>query len=149
MDQLRGEIYPCRHCLRQCKIFAIFTHFFVILSLKLLKLGEIDGVKVLAWKSGGVKFWTNLMSGLAADQLKWNGWLIFENNRKPDVLSTCSRDPFITNWSPWVHVDKAHGAETVGGSKWGKAAREWEKTEQRLPPKVININVKPSSAPSP
>ena len=41
----------------------MFTHFFVCLSLKLLKLGEIDGVKLLAWKSGGVKFWTNLMSG--------------------------------------------------------------------------------------
>ena len=31
--------------------------------LKLLKLGEIDSVKFLAWKSGGVKFWTNSMSG--------------------------------------------------------------------------------------
>ena len=28
--------------------FSIFTHTFVYLSLKLLKLGEIDGVKVLA-----------------------------------------------------------------------------------------------------
>ena len=28
--------------------FSIFTHFFVFLSLKLLKLGEIDGVKFLA-----------------------------------------------------------------------------------------------------
>ena len=28
----------------------------------LLKLGEIDCVKVLTWNSGGVKFWTNLMS---------------------------------------------------------------------------------------
>ena len=48
----RGGICQCRHCRRQCKIFAsgvnfsIFTHFFVFLSLKLLKLGEIDGVKV-------------------------------------------------------------------------------------------------------
>ena len=32
------------------------------LSLKLLKLGEIDSVKFLAWKSGGVNFWTNSMS---------------------------------------------------------------------------------------
>ena len=47
--------------------------------------------------------------------------ILKKKNRKPDVLSTCSRDPFITNWSPWVHVDKAHSAETVGGSKWGKA----------------------------
>ena len=31
---------------------------------KLLKLGEIDGVKFLAWKSSGVKFWTNSMSGI-------------------------------------------------------------------------------------
>ena len=28
--------------------FSIFTHFFVFLSPKLLKLAEIDGVKVLA-----------------------------------------------------------------------------------------------------
>ena len=28
--------------------FSIFTHLFVFLSLKLLKLGEIDGVEVLA-----------------------------------------------------------------------------------------------------
>ena len=28
--------------------FSIFTHFFVFLSLKLLKLGEIDGVKFVA-----------------------------------------------------------------------------------------------------
>ena len=64
----RGGIWPCRQCRLQCKIFAsgvnfsIFTHFFVLLSLKLLKLGEIDGVKVLAWNSGGVKFLTNSMS---------------------------------------------------------------------------------------
>ena len=45
---LRAGICPSRQCRRQCKIFAggvnfsIFTHFFL---LKLLKLGEIDGVK--------------------------------------------------------------------------------------------------------
>ena len=50
----RGEICPCRHCWRQCKIFAsgvnfsIFTHFLCFSPLKLLKLGEIDGVKFLA-----------------------------------------------------------------------------------------------------
>ena len=50
----RGGICQCRQCRWQCKIFAsgvnfsIFTHFFVFLSLKLLKLGEIDGVKFLA-----------------------------------------------------------------------------------------------------
>ena len=66
----RGGICPCRHCRRQCKIFAsgvnfsIFTHFLCFFLLKLLKLGEIDGVKFLAWKSGGVKFWTNSMSAL-------------------------------------------------------------------------------------
>ena len=32
-----------------------------------MKLGENDGVKFLAWKSGGVKFWTNSMSVLG----KW------------------------------------------------------------------------------
>jgi len=64
----RVLICQCRHCRRQCKIFAssvnfsIFTHFFVFLSLKLLKLGDIDGEKFLAWKSGGVDFLTNSMS---------------------------------------------------------------------------------------
>ena len=42
--------------------FSIFTHFLCFFSLKLLKLGEIDGVKFLAWKSGSVKFWTNSLS---------------------------------------------------------------------------------------
>ena len=48
---LRGGICPSCHCRRQCKIFAsgvnfsIFTHFLCFVSLKLLKLGEIDGVK--------------------------------------------------------------------------------------------------------
>ena len=56
------------HPARQSNIFAngvkfsIFTHFLCFFLLKLLKLGEIDGVKFLAWKSGGVKFWTNSMS---------------------------------------------------------------------------------------
>ena len=65
----RGEICQCRHCRRQCKVFAssvyfsIFTHFLCFFLLKLLKWGEIDGVKFFAWKSGGVKFWTNSMSG--------------------------------------------------------------------------------------
>ena len=46
--------------------FSIFTHFLCFFLLKLLKLGEIDGVKFLARKSGGVKFWTNSMSGGAS-----------------------------------------------------------------------------------
>ena len=50
----RGGICPSRQCRRQCKIFAsgvnfsIFTHFLYFFLLKLLKLGEIDGVKFLA-----------------------------------------------------------------------------------------------------
>ena len=50
----RGEICQCRQCRRQCKIFAsgvnfsIFTNFLCFFLLKLLKLGEIDGVKFLA-----------------------------------------------------------------------------------------------------
>ena len=50
----RGEICHCRHCRRQCKFFAsgvnvsIFTHFLCFFLLKLLKLGEIDGVTFLA-----------------------------------------------------------------------------------------------------
>ena len=42
--------------------FSIFTNFLCFFLLKLLKLGEIDGVEFLTWKSGGVKFWTNFMS---------------------------------------------------------------------------------------
>ena len=44
--------------------FSIFTNFLCFFLLKLLKLGEIGGVKFLTWKSGGVKFWTNFMSEL-------------------------------------------------------------------------------------
>ena len=50
------------------KIFASGVNFsknnamFLFLSLKLLKFGEIDGVKFLAWKSCGVNFLTNSMS---------------------------------------------------------------------------------------
>ena len=50
----RGGICPSRQCRQQCKIFAsgvnfsIFTHFLRFFLLKLLKLGEIDGVKFLA-----------------------------------------------------------------------------------------------------
>ena len=53
-DRCRGGICTCRHCRRQCKIFAsgvnfsIFIHFLCFFLLKLLKLGEIDGVKFLA-----------------------------------------------------------------------------------------------------
>ena len=53
-NHLRGGICPCRQCRWQCKIFAsgvnfsIFTHFLCFFLLKLLKLGEIDGVKFLA-----------------------------------------------------------------------------------------------------
>ena len=53
MITARGGICQCRHCRRQYKIFAsgvnfsIFTHFLCFFSLKLLKLGEIDGVKFL------------------------------------------------------------------------------------------------------
>ena len=45
---------PSRQSRRECKIFAsgvnfsIFTHFLCFFLLKLLKLGEIDGVKFLA-----------------------------------------------------------------------------------------------------
>ena len=65
----RGGICQCRHCRQQCKIFAsgvnfsIFTHFCGFSLLKLLKLGEIDGVKFSACKSGGLNFLTNSMSG--------------------------------------------------------------------------------------
>ena len=54
MIGIRGGVRPSRHCQRQCKFFAsganfsIFTHFLCFFLLKLLKLGEIDGVKFLA-----------------------------------------------------------------------------------------------------
>ena len=66
----RDDICHSRHCWWQCKIFAsgvnffIFTNFFVLFWLRLLKLGEIDGVKLFVWKSGGVNFLTNIMSEL-------------------------------------------------------------------------------------
>ena len=44
----RGGICPCRHCQRQCKIFASGVNFSIFTHLKRLKLGEIDGVKFLA-----------------------------------------------------------------------------------------------------
>ena len=76
----RGGIRHCRHCRRQCKIFAsgvnfsIFTHFLCFFPLTLLKLGEIDGVKFLAWKSGGVNFLTNSMSAWK-NGLEWD-WIV-------------------------------------------------------------------------
>ena len=63
----RGEICPSCHCRRECKSFvsgvnfSILLIFSVFLPRKLLKLDEIDGEKFLAWKSDGIKFWTNLM----------------------------------------------------------------------------------------
>ena len=54
MASCRGGICPSRQSRRECKIFAsgvnfsIFTHFLCFFLLKLLKLGEIDGVKFLA-----------------------------------------------------------------------------------------------------
>jgi len=51
---IRGGICPSRQSRRECKIFAsgvnfsIFTHFLCFFLLKLLKLGEIGGVKFLA-----------------------------------------------------------------------------------------------------
>ena len=74
---IRGGICPWRHCRRQCNIFAsgvnfsIFTHFLCFFLLKLLKLGEIDSVKFLAWKSGGVIFLTNSMSECSHQDSSW------------------------------------------------------------------------------
>ena len=59
----RGGICPCRHCRRQCKIFAsgvnfsTLTHFLCFFSTKTVEIRWF-----LAWKSGGVNFWTNSMS---------------------------------------------------------------------------------------
>ena len=70
---IRGETCHCRHCRQQCKVFtsgvnfSILLIFLFFLSPKLLKFCEIKGVKFLAWKSGGVKFLTNLMSAFYWD----------------------------------------------------------------------------------
>ena len=62
MNMTRGGICPSRQSWRECKTFAsnvnfsIFTHFLCFFPLTLLKLGEIDGVKFLARKSGSVIF---------------------------------------------------------------------------------------------
>ena len=53
---------------QRCK-FLHFHSFFVFFLTKTVKLGEIDGVKFLAWKSGGVKFWTISMSEPRPDQI--------------------------------------------------------------------------------
>ena len=84
---IRGGVCPSRQSRRECKIFAsgvnfsIFTHFLCFFLLKLLKLGEIDGVKFLAWKSGGVKFWTNSMSGLTIREWPLQSSSFLDNSR--------------------------------------------------------------------
>ena len=44
--------------------FGIFTIALTLLSRewKMLQITHSYGVKLLAWKSGGVNFWTNIMS---------------------------------------------------------------------------------------
>ena len=90
----RGEICQCRQCRRQCKIFAsgvnfsIFTHFLCFFLLKLLKLGEIDGVKFLAWKSDGVKFLTNSMSAWVIAKITKDYLLILIHSSYHDQDST-------------------------------------------------------------
>jgi len=64
--------------------FSIFTNFLCFFLLKLLKLGEIGGVKFLTWKSGGVKFWTNSMSEEMCSKGMWSkprsSWRRFGSN---------------------------------------------------------------------
>ena len=102
----RGGICHCRHCRRQCKIFAsgvnfsIFTHFLCFFPLKLLKLGEIDGVKFLAWKSGSVNFWTNSMSVVSTSN--------------PYTLSIHVRDfSYHVTTTFWRHMDENDEFENV------------------------------------
>ena len=89
----RGGICPSRQSRRECKIFAsgvnfsIFTHFLCFFLLKRLKLGEIDGVKFLAQKSGGVDFWTNSMSEHTNSTVNLVKVICLENDKasiKPD-----------------------------------------------------------------
>ena len=106
--QPRGGICPCRQCRRQCKIFAsgvnfsIFTHCLCFFPLKLLKLSEIDGVNFLAWKYGGVHFWTNSMSdsalqacmrvwSLDVTKLFYFGRLVRCRSQKTNLISSFSK----------------------------------------------------------
>ena len=60
-----GSINFCQ----TCKFLHFYYKFVCVLSPKLLKFGEIKGVKFLSRKSGGVNFLTNLMSVLADGNL--------------------------------------------------------------------------------
>ena len=66
------------------KFFASGVNF-VFLSLKLLKFSEIKGVKSLAWKSGGVKFWqisclgSQCFSPLSSWSRSWYSQMILES----------------------------------------------------------------------
>ena len=98
----KGEICPCRHCRRQCKIFAsgvkftIFTHFFVFLSPKLLTFCEMKGAKFLASKFRRCKFfdkshvclstrWPRLILRWGVEDLHWGPTVI----KVLMVLSCC------------------------------------------------------------
>ena len=104
----RGGICPSRQCRRQCKIFAsgvnfsIFTHCLCFFPLKLLKLSEIDTVNFLAWKYGGVHFWTNSMSdsalqacmrvwSLDVTKLFYFGRLVRCRSQKTNLISSFSK----------------------------------------------------------
>ena len=130
----RGGICPRRQCRRQCKIFAsgvnfsIFTHFFVFLSLKLLKLGEIDGVKFLAGKSVGVKFLTNSMSG-------WEmlGDSVVKNRETPSLSSAF----FICNRANSLRIFRSP-LNTSDQMSQDKQLKRSEKDKRRIRPDGLN-----------
>ena len=77
--------------------------FCVFFFLELLKLGEIGGEKFLAWKSGGVKFWTNSMSVWEeADQCGSRLKRCFHINRRNTccILSQMTRKQWRRQWRP-------------------------------------------------
>ena len=81
-----------------------------------MKLGEIDGVKFLASKPGGVKFWTNYMSAevlIDHFDFRWN----FKKNVNTFRHHRCTSSPksLTQPLDPNFFLKiKAHGAHGQG-----------------------------------
>ena len=61
----------------------------MLISLKLLKLGEIDGVKVFASKYCSVKFWTKLMSDLSSQEPDLRRGQLRKKRRRAKIKPSC------------------------------------------------------------
>ena len=137
---IRGGICPSRQCRRQCKIFAscvnfsIFTHFLCFFLLKLLKLGEIDGVKFLAWKSDGVKFLTNPMS-----DDKESGGLFFLNSRDRPIMIWRNNKCINTGW---LHPPPLSHRSLDAKEQWQCSHHHQDTWYRRYPVKVSNLQIR-------